>query len=146
KKISDHGALFPTWVSRDSVVFGWTNQIYVFRSGESKGELLREVDLTVPRRGGRGLVAFRNARLITVNGKRGAGPVIEGGTILVDDRRIKALGPTASVVIPAGAEVIDVTGLTIMPGLVDSHTHGIIGIPHAPLSIPVGRLKFSAAL
>ncbi|HVF91408.1 MAG TPA: amidohydrolase family protein [Blastocatellia bacterium] len=65
----------------------------------------------------RGLVALTNARIITMKGDE----VIERGTILVEDNRIKAVG--ASVQVPPGARRIDMAGKTIMPGLVDVHAH-----------------------
>ncbi len=64
-----------------------------------------------------GMVAFTNARIITMRGN----DVIEKGTILVERNRIKAVG---TFDIPAGVHVVDCTGLTIMPGLVDVHAHG----------------------
>ncbi|MCA8949771.1 MAG: amidohydrolase family protein [Planctomycetes bacterium] len=60
-------------------------------------------------------VAFTNARLVTI-----AGPTIEGGTLVVRDGKIVAVGKDATV--PAGARVVDATGKTIMPGLVDAHS------------------------
>jgi imidazolonepropionase-like amidohydrolase/Tol biopolymer transport system component len=65
----------------------------------------------------RGLVALTGARIITMNGDE----VIERGSILIQDNRIKAVG--AKIDIPAGARKIDMTGKTIMPGLVDVHAH-----------------------
>ncbi|HVF51139.1 MAG TPA: amidohydrolase family protein [Pyrinomonadaceae bacterium] len=65
----------------------------------------------------RGLVALTNARLITMRGEE----VVERGTILVEDNRIKAVG--ARVNVPANARRIDMAGKTIMPGLVDVHAH-----------------------
>ncbi|HEX8633638.1 MAG TPA: amidohydrolase family protein, partial [Pyrinomonadaceae bacterium] len=65
----------------------------------------------------RGLVALTNARIITMKGDE----VIERGTILVEDNRIKAVG--ARVQIPAGARRIDLAGKTITPGLIDVHAH-----------------------
>ena len=64
-----------------------------------------------------GLVALTNARIITMKGDE----VIERGTILVEDNRIKAVG--ARVGIPANAKRIDMAGKTIMPGMVDVHSH-----------------------
>ena len=48
--------------------------------------------------------------------------VYEQGTLLIDDEgKIVACG--TSVEVPAGAEVIDATGLYVFPGFVDAHTH-----------------------
>jgi imidazolonepropionase-like amidohydrolase/Tol biopolymer transport system component len=66
-----------------------------------------------------GVIAFVNARLVTMNGDE----VIERGTLVVDGNRIAALGPAGKVAIPPGAKRIDATGKTIMPGLVDMHGH-----------------------
>ena len=60
--------------------------------------------------------AFTNARVIPI-----AGAPIEKGTVVVRDGKIVAVG--ASVAIPQGAEVHDLSGRTIMPGLVDTHSH-----------------------
>ena len=49
--------------------------------------------------------------------------VIPSGDILVRDNRIVAIGRRGSVRIPAGTRTIDVSGRTIMPGLVDVHAH-----------------------
>ena len=65
----------------------------------------------------RGLVALTNARIVTMKGDE----VIERGTILVEDNRIKAVG--ARVGVPGGARRIDMAGKTITPGLIDVHAH-----------------------
>ena len=64
-----------------------------------------------------GLVALTNARIITMKGDE----VIERGSILIEDNRIKAVG--ARIAIPANARRIDMTGKTIMPGIIDVHAH-----------------------
>jgi imidazolonepropionase-like amidohydrolase len=64
-----------------------------------------------------GLVALTGARIITMKGDE----VIERGSILIEDNRIKAVG--AAIAIPANARKIDMSGKTIMPGLVDVHAH-----------------------
>lgn len=64
-----------------------------------------------------GIVAFKNARIITMKGDE----VIENGTIVVTDNKITDVG--ANVSIPANAKVIDCSGKTIIPGLIDVHAH-----------------------
>ena len=66
-----------------------------------------------------GKVALTGARIITMKGDE----VIENGTIVVDRNRIVAVGASSDVDVPSGAHVIDVSGKTIMPGLVDVHAH-----------------------
>src|SRR3989442_12449129 len=44
-------------------------------------------------------------------------------TIVIRAGRIAAVGPAASVQIPAGARVMDATGSTVIPGLIGMHDH-----------------------
>ncbi len=48
---------------------------------------------------------------------------IDNATIVVRDGRIVAVGPAASVTVPAGAERIALTGKTVIPGLINAHGH-----------------------
>jgi Tol biopolymer transport system component len=109
----------PRWINNHELswVFGDT----MFRRDTASTARPRSatVTLTVPVPSGRGVVAFKGARLITMNGDQ----VIENGTIVVRDNRIAEIGPAESVVIPAGATVNDARGKTIMPGLMDLHDH-----------------------
>jgi imidazolonepropionase-like amidohydrolase len=59
--------------------------------------------------------AIRNARIVTVTGA-----VIEKGTVVIANGKITALGATVSV--PSNAKVIDATGLSVYPGMIDSGT------------------------
>lgn len=63
-------------------------------------------------------IAFRGARIHTATG-----PVIESGTLIIDDGHIVAVGPSDQVPLPSGTKVIDASGRVIIPGLVDSHSH-----------------------
>ncbi len=65
-----------------------------------------------------GPVAFTNVRAF-VDGTRFA----ESQTVVVNQGLITAVGPSASVPVPAGAQVIDGRGKTLVPGLWDSHMH-----------------------
>jgi N-acetylglucosamine-6-phosphate deacetylase len=49
---------------------------------------------------------------------------IAPGTILIEDEKIVAVGRSAEVSIPAGAAVIDATDKVVVPGFIDTHTHG----------------------
>ena len=71
------------------------------------------------------VVVYRGARIHTA-----AGPVIERGVLVVQKGKIIAVGPDSDIKIPAGAVVHDLTGKTIVPGLVDTHSH--IGIFSRP--------------
>lgn len=62
--------------------------------------------------------AFTNARIITISGV-----TIERGTLVVHNGKIVSVGDVATARVPNGAVTIDVTGKTIMPGLVDTHSH-----------------------
>ena len=52
----------------------------------------------------------------------GAAP-LEGGRVVVSGGRIAAVGTSRSTPAPDGAEVIDLSGRTVIPGLIDSHFH-----------------------
>ena len=55
--------------------------------------------------------------------------IIENADVIIKDNRIVSVGPRDSVPIPQGAEVVDVTGKTLLPGFVDTHYHAQWLIP-----------------
>jgi imidazolonepropionase-like amidohydrolase len=88
---------------------------------------------------------IRAGRLVDVaNGK-----VLGGQVIVVRDGRIEAVGSADSVGIPAGAKIVDLSSYTVLPGLIDTHTH-ITSDPTLPpyagygLSVPRMALKGAA--
>ncbi|CCQ11671.1 FIG01058271: hypothetical protein [Pseudoalteromonas luteoviolacea B = ATCC 29581] len=69
------------------------------------------------------IYALTGAKIITMKGDE----VIENGTVITDGKRISAIGPMARIDIPKNAKIIDVTGKTIIPGIIDVHAHGAQG-------------------
>jgi imidazolonepropionase-like amidohydrolase/Tol biopolymer transport system component len=84
-----------------------------YRPYEERIEIAYERDLP------RGTVLLRGARLVTMRGDE----VIENGDLLVRDNRIVAVGRRGEVNVPGDAEILDVSGRTIVPGFVDTHAH-----------------------
>jgi imidazolonepropionase-like amidohydrolase len=65
------------------------------------------------------VTAIKAGRLVDV----AAGRVRNDQVVLVQDGRITAVGPAGATPVPAGAKVIDLSGHTMLPGLIDTHTH-----------------------
>ena len=82
------------------------------------------------------ILAVKAGRLIDVK----AGAVVANAVVVVQDGRVKAVG--ASAPIPAGAKVIDLSGYTVLPGLIDCHTHLVADASDAD---PLSELKSSSA-
>ena len=51
------------------------------------------------------------------------GPPLPGQTVVAAGGLIERVGPAGEVAVPAGAAVVDGTGATLLPGLVDAHVH-----------------------
>ncbi|MBL8265290.1 amidohydrolase family protein, partial [Steroidobacter sp.] len=125
-KLTSGGGYSLTW-SNDSSSLYWTLGPALFQAGsqtffsaDAKArQPVTEFGLTLRTDKPEGVVAFTNARVITMRGEE----VIERGTVMVERNRIAAVGPSDGVKIPANAKIIDATGKTIMPGLMDMHGH-----------------------
>tara|TARA_R110002073_G_scaffold303032_1_gene470907 strand:+ start:3555 stop:6815 length:3261 start_codon:yes stop_codon:yes gene_type:complete len=110
--------------SNDSKTIHWTlgNEYYSAPASLdtkmiTKPNVTINLDVETDKPSGR--IAFKNARIITMQGDK----VIENGTIIVNQNKIEAIGTTSEISIPSNAKVYDVSGKTIMPGIVDAHAH-----------------------
>lgn len=65
------------------------------------------------------VVAIRAGRMFDSK----TGTTLTGQVVILTGERITAVGPESQVKIPAGAEVIDLNRATVLPGLIDAHTH-----------------------
>lgn len=106
------------------------NQAFAFLPGApatlpkpSADEAGVRVGLELPVYAAQDTVAFTHARVVTMRNAEREQEVIEDGTVVVRGDRIVAVGPSATVAVPAGARRIDASGKTILPGYVDVHAH-----------------------
>lgn len=81
------------------------------------------IGLTQPVYTATGVTAFVGGRVISMRDAENREEVIEDGAVIVDGDRIRAVGARADVAIPTDARVIDVSGKTLIPGIVDAHAH-----------------------
>src|SRR6266568_2523455 len=65
------------------------------------------------------VVAIRAGRLFDSK----SGQMLTNQVVLVSGERITDVGPEGRVTIPAGVETIDLRQATVLPGLIDAHTH-----------------------
>ena len=80
-------------------------------------------------------LAIVGARVVTVSG-----PVLDRGTVLVTNGKVTAVG--ASVVVPPGATVVDGSGATLYPGLIDGLTAiGLVEIQSVAGSVDTREIR-----
>ena len=115
-----------TW-SPDGRTLGWTRgsgfyekSVEAILAGADGGSEARRTELAIEYDVARaaGVVALTGARVVTMNPAR---VVLENATVVASGGRIVAVGPDVEV--PDGAQVFDIAGATIIPGLIDAHAH-----------------------
>src|SRR5438128_4379044 len=75
------------------------------------------------------VIAVRAGRLFDSK----SGQMLTKQVVLLQGERITEVGPEAQIKIPAGAQVIDLSAATLLPGLIDTHTH-MFNTPKAGMS------------
>lgn len=71
-------------------------------------------------------VVLRNVRVIDGTGA----PALENQAVVITDGKIRSIGPDGSAQVPAGAQAIDLSGRTVLPGLVGMHDHMFYPSPY----------------
>jgi cytosine/adenosine deaminase-related metal-dependent hydrolase len=134
----------PVWTTEDGRFFAWIALFSMLpeRYQGSLAALDKAQDEAM---------AARSPVLARTLAKTPAGPVafthvrafidgdhfVDDETVVVEGSRIAAVGPSASTPAPAGAQVIDGAGKTLVPGLWDSHQH-VIDDSSGPLLLSLG--------
>lgn len=88
---------------------------------------------------------LRAARMIDGTGA----PTVSNVVVVITDDRIVAVGPASSVAVPAGARVLDLGDVTLLPGFIDAHTHIVgrtIGDPLFDLAVVKDYASYGAIL
>ncbi|MFO7763349.1 MAG: amidohydrolase family protein [Wenzhouxiangellaceae bacterium] len=138
RQVSARGGETLHW-SGDSRTLGWSYGHKLYRRNLSDAFAFLEgapEELPAPATEGRdlgfeveadrpeGRIALTGGRIVTMRDAYGQQEVIENGTVLVDGNRIEAVGAADEVPVPSGYRSIDVSGHTVIPGLIDAHAHG----------------------
>lgn len=122
----------PIWLEEDNTFFasisswfsvireGWESSVPMLLKKQDELAAARKLELarrltrklTVP-------LAFTNANVFDSE----TGKTLAGVTVVVKGDHIAAVGPTSTMRLPPGAEIVDARGKTLMPGLWDMHVH-----------------------
>ncbi|GLS26640.1 amidohydrolase family protein [Marinibactrum halimedae] len=144
KQVSQRAGEFLHW-SADSQSLNWSNgpllynrplkDAFVFfeQNGakeDSEEANIRTVDLgfTVKADKPNSTLALVGANIVTMKNADTQQEIIKNGVVIVEGNRIVSVTTKDNAKVPENAEVIDVTGKTIIPGLVDAHAHGGAGM------------------
>jgi len=71
-----------------------------------------------------GYKALVGGNVVTMRNADSQQEVLKDAVVLIKDNRIAQVGSRSEVTLPKGTQVIDVTGKTVIPGLIDTHAHG----------------------
>lgn len=105
--------------SPDGSTIAWTTGRVVHWKRDGTGEDSAVVSVEVPRATPKGTIVLRGARAITMRGDE----VIAKSDIVIQDNRIISIVAQGSAPLPRNARVLQLTGKTIIPGIVDIHAH-----------------------
>lgn len=137
-RVSARGGEVLHW-SSDSRELGWSYGHRLYRRSlsasfaflEGAPEALPEpesdgldLSFTVPADRPESRIALVGAKVVTMRDPYAVQEVFNPGVVLVRGHRIEAVGPAHEIEVPTGYQLFDVSGTTIIPGLVDAHAHG----------------------
>jgi Tol biopolymer transport system component len=123
--LTDIGGHFPTWSSDGGRIHWSIGNAHVIHHVATADRLEEyeplelRLQVELPRDRPEGTVVLRGGTALTMVERE----IVPDADVVVTDNRIVAVGPRGSVGVPAGAEIVDVSGTTVLPGFVDVHAH-----------------------
>ena len=118
--ITENMPVYVTWSDNETLLWAETNKILEYNiKNERPPKTLYRLRVGEPMDTPKGIYALTNVRIITMQNNR----VIENGTIVVENNRIRQVGPKSEVQIPKNSMVYALKGKTVIPGLIDVHAH-----------------------
>ncbi len=119
KRMSLEGGDYLDWAADGkSVTWAWGAQFFQ-QDITANAPQKTDIAIEIPRSRPKGSVLLSGGRIITMQGTE----VIAKGDILITDNRIAAVGRKGSFNVPKEARIINVDSKTLMPGIVDAHSH-----------------------
>lgn len=142
QQLSARAGNYMTWRDNSSTV-GWShgpryferavNDAFAFLSDQSADSLPAPVSdgtslsFKHPFAKPEKVTVLSGGNIITMRDANDRQEVIKDGVIVIENNKISAVGKKGEVTIPEGALIIDTTGKSIIPGLIDAHSHGAQG-------------------
>ena len=141
KQLSSRAGNYMTWRNNNSTV-GWSHgATYYERSLDQAFDFMTNTDTELPEPVNSGInvsfmqktdkpnkvTAIVGGKLVTMRKANTEQEIIEDSVVLIQGNRITAVGTQADISVPEDALVIDASGKTIIPGLIDAHAHGSQG-------------------
>ena len=114
-RVGEWGGIFPRWRNATTLEFASGPRYVTYDVASAKAKAI-EIRLRLPRMKPAGSIALVGAKIVTID----SGGVIDRGTVVVRGSRIACVGVCDTTGVD---RVVDVSGKTIMPGLIDLHAH-----------------------
>ena len=146
RKVSQYAGEFLHW-SADSQALHWSNGPLLFTrklddafsaltpSGEPDSEIatvepaIQSVNLGFSVKADKpdSVIALVGGTVVTMHEADTQQQVLSDGVVVVEQNRITAVGVRGEIDIPSAAKIVDISGKTVIPGLIDAHAHGGMG-------------------